>query len=259
MIDSSTWSMTFTGGVENELEITYNELRGMESEHFYSTLRCVGEDLNERKMDNAVWTGVPVADLLDEVGPQTETVISRADDNYYVSISRDELEEAYLVYGMNGRVLPREHGHPVRLMVPGNWGEVNTKWLDEIEFADEPEGYWEDQGWTGTGEVRQIAKIWSVDRHDNGITVGGHAYACCADIDRVEVSIDGGDSWTEAELTEPLGEIDGWQQWRYTFDPDAETTLIARAVDADGNVQPEMESGSFPDGPSGWVSETIQP
>jgi DMSO/TMAO reductase YedYZ molybdopterin-dependent catalytic subunit len=259
MINADTWSMRITGAVETDVEITYDELREMEAEHFYSTLRCVGEDLNARKMDNAVWTGVPLSRLLDEAGPQAEEAISRADDDYFVSTSREELEESYIVYGMNGRVLPREHGHPVRLMVPGNWGEVNTKWLTEIEFTDEPEGYWENRGWVGTGEVRQIAKIWSVDRSGEGVTVGGHAYACCADIDRVEVSTDGGNSWTNAELTEPLGPLDSWQQWRYTFDPAEPTDLIVRAVDASGNVQPEMESDQFPDGPSGWVSRTIEP
>ena len=261
MINAETWSVTFTGEVENELEVTYEELREMEAEQFYSALRCVGEDLNERKLDNAVWTGVPVADLLEAVGPQAEFVTSHADDGYFVSITREELEQSYLVYGMNGRLLPREHGHPVRLITPGNWGEVNTKWLDEIEFnSDNADyGYWEERGWEGNGEVRLVAKIWSVDRHEEGVTVGGHAYACCADIDRVEVLTDEGETWTDAELTEPLGEIDGWQQWRYTFDPDEPTDLIARAVDANGTVQPELESGSFPDGPSGWVSETIEP
>ena len=259
MVDSASWSLTITGAVENEVEISYDELREMEAEHFYSTLRCVGERLNERKMDNAVWTGVPLSRLLEEAGPQAEEAISRADDGYFVSTSRQELEESYVVYGMNGRLLPREHGHPVRLMVPGNWGEVNTKWLTELEFTDEPEGYWENRGWTGTGEVRQIAKIWSVDRSGEGVTVGGHAYACCAEIQRVEVSTDGGTNWTEAELTEPLGAVDSWHQWRYTFDPAEPTDLIARAVDADGNVQPEMQSDAFPDGPSGWVSRTIEP
>jgi len=259
MVDSASWSLTITGAVENEVEIPYDDLREMEAEHFYSTLRCVGESLNERKMDNAVWTGVPLSTLLEEAGPQAEEAISRADDGYFVSTSRQELEESYVVYGMNGRLLPREHGHPVRLMVPGNWGEVNTKWVTELEFTDEPEGYWENRGWTGTGKIRQIAKIWSVDRSGEGVTVGGHAYACCADIDRVELSTDGGSSWTEAELTEPLGPVDSWHQWRYTFDPEEPTDLTARAVDVDGNVQPEMQSDAFPDGASGWVSRTIEP
>jgi hypothetical protein len=64
---------------------------------------------------------------------------------------------------------------------------------------------------------------------------------------------------TAAELTEPVGEIDAWQEWRHSFDADAPTDLVARAVDTEGNVQPEMESDAFPDGRSGWVSRTIEP
>jgi hypothetical protein len=216
-------------------------------------------------MDTAVWTGVPVTDLLEDADPDesADYAVVHAVDDYWNTISREALERSYVVYGMNGRVLPREHGHPVRLLVPGNWGEVNVKWISEIELVDERRaGYWDERGWDGTGEVETVAKIWSVDREGGTITVGGHAYAGLEGVETVEVSIDGGDSWTEAELSAPLaGEPrDVWRQWRHTFEPSGDShEVVARTIDGTGTLQTEEPSGSKPDGATGWVSRTIEP
>ncbi|WP_247003082.1 molybdopterin-dependent oxidoreductase [Halosolutus gelatinilyticus] len=261
IVERDGWQLSITGDVDAELTIGYDDLREREAEQFYSTLRCVGEDLNDREMDTAVWTGVPVADLLEEAGSNAEYAVARADDGFWNTIRREELERSYLVYGMNGRVLPREHGHPVRLLVPGNWGEVNVKWLTEIELTDEDvDGYWEERDWDGTGEVETVAKLWSVDRGDDGrVTVGGHAYAGLAGVDRVEVSIDGGDSWTDAELSPELEADDAWRQWRHAFEPTADShEVVVRAIDGDGTVQTDEPSGPKPDGATGWVSRTIE-
>ncbi|GAB3041496.1 molybdopterin-dependent oxidoreductase [Natronobiforma cellulositropha] len=262
IVESATWELSITGAVATERTIDYDELRERPAERFFSTLRCVGEGLNDREMDTAVWTGVPLADVLEEVGPEGEYAVAHATDGFWNTITREELERSYLVYGMNGRVLPREHGHPVRLLVPGNWGEVNVKWLTEIELTDEDrDGYWEERGWDGTGEVRTVAKLWSVDHHDDGTaTVGGHAYAGRRGIDRVEVSSDGGETWTDAELGPEFDAPDVWRQWRHTVDlADEPREVVVRAVDGEGNLQPETESEPVPDGSSGWVSRVIEP
>ncbi|RKD94023.1 molybdopterin-dependent oxidoreductase [Halopiger aswanensis] len=267
ILERGDWALSITGAVDSELTIDYDALREREAERFYGTLRCVGEDLNDREMDTAVWTGVPVADLLEEVGPGDEAthVVAHAVDDYWNTITREALERSYLVYGMNGRFLPREHGHPVRLFVPGNWGEVNVKWLDELEFVrEERDGYWEERGWDGTGEVETVTKLWSVDHQDDAITVGGHAYAGLEGVDAVEVSIDGGETWTAAELSpEPDAGTelrDVWRQWRYSFEPAADRhEVVVRAIDGTGAVQTEDPSGPKPDGATGWVSKTIEP
>jgi DMSO/TMAO reductase YedYZ molybdopterin-dependent catalytic subunit len=265
IVEAADWSLSITGSVGSGLELDYGELRAREADRFYSTLRCVGEDLNDREMDTAVWTGVPVADLLADADPDDGAAyaVVHAVDGYWNTITREALERSYVVYGMNGRVLPREHGHPVRLLVPGNWGEVNVKWIDEIELReDRRPGYWDERGWDGTGEVETVAKIWSVDRGADAITVGGHAYAGLEGVEAVEVSIDGGDTWTEAELSPPLeGEPkDVWRQWRHSFEPTADShEVVARAIDGTGTVQTEEPSGPKPDGATGWVSRTIEP
>jgi DMSO/TMAO reductase YedYZ molybdopterin-dependent catalytic subunit len=143
--------------------------------------------------------------------------------------------------------------------VPGHWGETNVKWLAEIELLDEAvDGYWEQRGWHGTGPVNTVAKLWSESMLDNGhIEVAGHAYAGTRGVDAVEVSVDGGDTWRDAELSEPLPGEDVWRQWRFEFEPRASQEVVVRAIDGDGAVQAEERSEAFPSGATGWVSKTV--
>mgnify|MGYP000663298235 CR=1 FL=1 len=275
------WTLSVTGAVEEELELTYEDLQSMDHEHRFLTLRCVGEQLNGHKMDNALWTGVPVAPIIQEASPTSdcECVMLRAEgDGFFEEFPLDALEPGMLAYGMNGRPLPRDHGAPVRALVPGHWGEVNVKWLTEIEFLErEADGYWEQRGWHGTGPVKTVAKLHGKERREDGqVVVGGHAYAGTRGVSAVEVSTDGGDTWTEAELTErlpgasgPAADVggggdsfaaDAWRLWRYAYDPpDGPHEVVVRAIEDDGTVQTREETGPVPDGPAGWVSETIEP
>ena len=257
-IDSDSWELDVTGAVGTPLTLSYDELTEMETEHRFSTLRCVGEELNSREMDNAVWTGVPASALSEQAGASGDHVAMRADDGYWNVIPREAFEQSYIVYGMNGTVLPREHGHPVRVLVPGHWGETNVKWLQEIEFLEEDdEGYWEERGWEGTGEVSAVTKVWTVTETDSGVLLGGHAYDGHDGVERVELSLDGGDTWTETEVTEPLSTGDTWRQWRYEVTEPGEHDVVVRMIDGNGDVQEREESSAFPDGATGWVSETI--
>jgi DMSO/TMAO reductase YedYZ molybdopterin-dependent catalytic subunit len=260
-IPSEDWSLTITGEVGMDTTIDFQQLTEMPVENRFITLRCVGENLNGRKMDNAVWTGTPIRPLLDKVDPEGECgcVMLRAEDGYYVQFPVAALEDAFLAWGMNGQPLPKQHGHPVRVLVPGHWGETNVKWLDEIELLEEEtDGYWEERGWQGTGPVKTVAKLWDDTKLDDGrIEVAGHAYAGTRGIERVEVSIDGGDSWTDAELSDPLPDEDVWRQWRYVFEPDGSHEVVVRAVDGEGTLQTEERSDSAPSGATGWVSKTV--
>ena len=262
------WSLSVTGAVEEEVTVDYDALRAMPSEDRFVSLRCVGDDLNGYKVDNALWTGVEVDRLLEEAGPTSdcECVMLRAADGFYEEFPLEALRGGLIAFGMNGTVLPRGHGYPARALVPGHWGEVNVKWLTEIELLErEAEGYWEKKGWHGTGPVNTVAKIHSVADVDGGKRVGGPAYAGTRGIERVEVSTDGGDTWAEAQLSERLPDPnrefaeDAWRQWAYTYDPPGgEHEVVVRAVDGTGELQPEDRSGSYPSGASGWVSETVR-
>jgi Sulfite oxidase and related enzymes len=243
-VPSDDWSMTITGEVSEDVTVSYDELTSRNIEHRFVTLRCVGEELNGEKLDNAVWTGTPIKPLLDEADPQGECgcAMLRAEDDYFVEFPVEALEDAFLAWKMNGQPLPQSHGHPVRVLVPGHWGETNVKWLSEIELLDEEmDGYWEQRGWQGTGPVNTVAKLWSTTTLDNGgMELAGHAYAGTRGIERVEVSTDGGSTWQDAEhFSEPLPGDDVWRQWRYEFEPDSSHDVVVRAVDGEGNLRSE--------------------
>jgi DMSO/TMAO reductase YedYZ molybdopterin-dependent catalytic subunit len=255
------WSLRIHGAVGSETTYDFADVEAMDHDHRFVSLRCVGEQLNGRKLDTAVWTGVPLAELLDPADLDGEYVMLRAADGFYEEFPVEALEDGFLAVGMNGRPLPRGHGAPARALIPGHWGEINVKWLTEIEILDEPAtGYWEERGWHGTGPVNTVAKLWATNRLGDGrVEVAGPAYAGTRGIRTVEVSTDGGDSWTEADLSDPLPGEDVWRQWAHRYEADGSHEVVVRAVDGTGTVQPEDESDAFPSGPSGWVSQSIDP
>ncbi|ELZ27100.1 sulfite oxidase-like oxidoreductase [Halogeometricum pallidum JCM 14848] len=267
-VSADEWSLSVTGAVEHELSLTYADLRAMGAEQRFVTLRCVSDKVNAKLMDTDLWTGVAVSKILERANPQANYVMLRAADDYFVGFPLDALETGFLAYGKGGEALPRAHGHPVRALIPGHWGEVNTKWITEIEVLENAEkGFWEKRGWHGTGPVNTVAKLHATNRHDGEIQVAGHAYAGVRGIDRVEVSTDGGETWTDATLSEPLpagtdedGDAaeDAWRQWEHTYDdPGTKHTVVVRAVDGTGTLQPREEDGPYPSGATGWVSKTV--
>jgi DMSO/TMAO reductase YedYZ molybdopterin-dependent catalytic subunit len=277
-ISPEQWSVSVTGLVEEEQSYTLSDLKEFPAERRFVTLRCVSDTMNGTKMDTALWTGVPITDLLDDAGaPESCCVTLHGADDYYVSFPREALDPGLFAYKMNGRRLPRGHGYPLRTLVPGHWGETNAKWLTEIEIREEPEdGYWESRGWEGTGEVHTVAKLHGTETSGESIRVGGHAYAGTRGISAVELSTDGGDTWVEAMLSDrlpgatpvedgtteptPDGEAkDAWRMWEYEYEKSGEHEVVVRAVDGTGTVQPREEQDTFPEGATGWVRKTIQP
>jgi len=267
---ATDWSLSITGVVESEVTVDYEELQGMAAVNQFSTLRCVGDSLNGKKIDTALWTGVPLQRLVERAGVQSDCncVLLKAQDGYEVEFPLEAFNRGLAVYGMNGKVLPRGHGYPVRAVIPGHWGEVNTKWLTEIELLNsEMDGYWEQRGWEGTGPVKPTATLRADTMLDDGTRqLAGHAYGGLRGVSAVEVSTDGGSSWSEATLSDPLPAVDGegpaedaWRQWTYSYDPPGSShTAVVRMVTRDGTVQTMEETGPRPSGPSGWVQKEFQ-
>lgn len=263
-IDVENWSLSVTGLVENELELDYDDVRDYETINQYKAIRCLSDDIGGEQLDTAVWTGCRMEELLEDAGIQDEgeyAMVTGADD-YFYSIPLSDLEDCLLAYGMNGLELPEAHGYPVRLLVPDRWGKLHVKWLTDLEIIDASDGgYWEERGWQGMGPVNAVTKVDRINRPDDRIQICGHAYAGARGVDTVEVSIDGGESWEEATLSEPLPDPDTVRQWIYEIDPGEDDRdsyeFYARTIDGEGVRQTEEETGPFPDGATGWVHRSI--
>ncbi|HET7324552.1 MAG TPA: sulfite oxidase [Halococcus sp.] len=156
--DVDSWTISLTGDVEGELPLSdiIEECPTVAVAH---TMECAGNGRGQHDPETgsvqwdsgavgtAFWTGTPVRSVLRAVGFDT----SEADDRWLTAIGGDSLDEevfarsiplskalddCILAYGMNGQPLPEEHGHPVRLVVPGWYGVNSVKWLSELRVMD---------------------------------------------------------------------------------------------------------------------------
>jgi sulfane dehydrogenase subunit SoxC len=228
--------------------------------------------LNEA-VGTAEWTGIPLSAVLDRAGVEpgsTEVVFTGLDRGvqgeiehaYARSLSVDEAArpEVILAYEMNGRPLLPQHGFPLRLLVPGWYGMTSVKWLTAITLVTEPfQGYQQavayhltqDEDDTGTPVTRiqprsqmippGIPEFFSRTRlvERGSVPLEGRAWSGVAPPATVEVSVDGGGTWRDADLGEPTGTF-AWAPWRFAWDARAagEFELCSRATDRAGNVQP---------------------
>jgi DMSO/TMAO reductase YedYZ molybdopterin-dependent catalytic subunit len=226
-----------------------------------TTLECISNGVGGGLMSNAVWRGIPLPVLLERagVGGAARRALFHASDGYThaLSLERAMRPTTLVVYEMNGMALPRRHGFPVRLVVPGAYGEISVKWLDRIEVVDGPaEGYYERQGWRAE-RVRTTSRF---DRPRNGqtfpagmpVSLGGVAFAGDRGIQAVEVSVDGGSSWEPVSIDYP-GTPLTWVVWSSTWTPAAPGSyeVMVRAIDRSGEVQEATRRPVSPSGASG--------
>ncbi len=218
------------------------------------------------------WTGVPLHAVLAEAGLREEAVellfsgLDRGIDGgveqrYERSLVRAEAlgEEVLLAYGLNGGPLPVQHGFPLRLIVPGWYGMAHVKWLGAITALTEPfEGYqqsvayrlYDAEGNPGAAVKRMLPRSLTVPpgvpdfmTRERFLDPGpcrlqGRAWSGCAPVTRVEVSLDGGATWADAELEAPLADT-AWRGWSYDWDAEPGGYVISsRATDGAGNRQP---------------------
>lgn len=259
------WALRLDGAVARPLTRRYDELLGLPRADQYVTLRCVSNPVAGRLMSTAYFSGVPLAHLLATAGlrPDAGAIMLHAPDAYDeplpLSVALDP--RTLVAYGMNGETLPREHGGPVRAVVPGYYGFKHVKWLTRVTVLPRPEaGYWERNGWTAAS-VHSVARI-DVTRHlaAGGLLVAGVAYTGTRGVTAVQLRVDGGGAWQATALNVPPLSAMTWVQWRATLAlaPGAHT-ITARAVDGAGQPQDARSAWIFPDGARGLhtVSVTI--
>lgn len=266
-VSAERWELQVTGMVERPLTIAYPELLARDLVEHVATLSCVSNQVGGDLVGNARWLGLPIRELLAEAGPQpgADMVLSRSADGWTagtpLSVLTDPDRQSLLAVGMNGEPLPRNHGYPVRMVVPGLYGYVSaTKWVVELKvttFAAD-QGYWTPLGWSARGPVKLASRI-DVPRGQvtaGEVVVAGVAWAPHTGIDEVQVRVDGG-AWQPAELAAVTGP-DTWRQWSWRWHAEpGDHTLQCRARDADGQWQVEQVAPPAPDGATGLHSRAV--
>jgi len=228
----------------------------------------VGGDL----VGNAVWTGVPLTELLDEAGIDDPTnpdrqIFSTSVDGYTAGFRAPlayDGRTAMVALLMNGEELPLDHGFPARLIVNGLYGYTSsTKWLERIEVNDwrMNDGYWIVRGWAKEAPVKTQSRIDTPGPAgvltEGPNTIAGVAWAPGRGIDAVEVGIGRSPDkveWFEAEVATSES-TETWVQWRYEWDaPVGQSIIHVRATDGNGVTQSEDPVPAAPDGAEGFHS-----
>ncbi|HEX3721845.1 MAG TPA: molybdopterin-dependent oxidoreductase [Nitrolancea sp.] len=270
VVHPSLWRLEIDGLVEHPHTYGFDELTALTPITQDTTLECISNQVGDGLISNAQWTGVPLRDLLNSavLKPGIKRVLFRAVDGYTDTIPLDKaLDPTTLVaYRMNGQPLPHHHGYPVRIIVPGRFGEKNVKWITRIEpIGEETKGYYESQGWGPTfipatlsrfdfPRNSQTLKLAS----DLPINVRGIASAGDRGITRVEVSVDNKTSWQDATL-DSRGSKLTWRLWSFAWSPvqPGDYHLWVRATDGSGAVQTVEHYDIVPDGSSGFDRATV--
>jgi DMSO/TMAO reductase YedYZ molybdopterin-dependent catalytic subunit len=259
-IDPATWSLKITGEVEQEVELTWDELIALPLEESVTTLMCVSNEVGGDLIGTALWLGYPIREVLARATPKpgADMVLSRSIDGFTagtpLSVLQDEERNAIFAIGMNGEALPEEHGFPVRMVVPGLYGYVSaTKWVIELEVTrfDRASAYWTDRGWGERGPIKIESRIDVVSGDASAVTVAGVAWHQHTGISKVEVQFDD-EPWQDAQLAEAIS-IDTWVQWVYRGEVQPGShRLRVRATGADGRTQTADVAGVLPDGATGY-------
>jgi len=275
--DATKWRLEISGLVRKPRTFTLADLQARKRTTITATLECSGNSSGAGFMGaigNVRWTGTRLAPLLEECSPlkrgievvffgvdeKTEKI---RDKDYPQNFARslgvaDALrDEVLLAYEMNGEPLNVKHGAPLRLVVPGWFGIAWVKWLTRIEVLDRRymSKYMAREYVTIRGEERDGKTIWretsvgpmdvksiiarAVRRPDGTVRLSGAAWTDGTPLRAVEIKIDDGD-WLRASLDKTQSAKYAWTFFNFDWKnpADGEHTLVSRAIDAEGRVQP---------------------
>ena len=266
----SVWRLRVEGFVARPSTYNFDELAASAAVTTQeATISCISNDIGDGLASNAIWKGVPLRSLLEEAGiaGTFAKVVIHGSDNYVDTIYPDKaLDPTTLVaWEMNGEPLPPRHGYPVRLIVPGHFGEKSVKWVTRIEVVDrDVKGFYERQGWGPSFTIQTYSRFDApLDRQAlsaaTPIRLHGVAFSGDRGISRVEVSTDDGKTWREARFDHQASKI-AWTLWSLDWQPSGagEYHLAVRAVDGNGAYQTSDTRGIAPDGATGYHRVTVQ-
>ena len=284
-LDANAWRLSIEGdAVGNPLELTYADILSLPSRVLMCYLECGGNHramfdiVQERAasgtqwktggIGNGEWVGASLRDVLTLAGIRDnaasvlliglDTESPEQGFRRVIPVEKAMHPDTLLAYTLNGEPLPRDHGFPVRALVPGWVGSTSIKWLGRIVVSSEqqwtrnnttsyvligddypPEG--EAQGKVAeTQSIKSaLALPWPAELPSGLHRIHGYAHSPHGPIIRVEWSQDGGDIWRDAELPGPQTQY-SWARFEFAWDAETgERVIMTRATDAAGNTQPD--------------------
>ncbi|HEX3867554.1 MAG TPA: sulfite dehydrogenase [Gemmatimonadaceae bacterium] len=272
-IDPAKHTLLIHGLVDRPIEFTVADLKRFPAVTRTHFLECSGNGRSAYRTptpnmtpqqvcgmtSNTEWTGVPLATLFHEAGVKRDAKWFLAEGGDACLLARSvpvskALDDALVVYGQNGEALRPEQGFPIRLLLPGYEGNMNVKWVRRFKLATDPfMTRWETSKYTDPlpgGKIR----YFSFELDANSLItspafpeklggkgwwpITGLAWSGRGRISRVDVSVDGGKTWVEAELLSPLlpkAHVRFQHMWEWTGN---ESLLMSRSVDDQGYTQP---------------------
>lgn len=152
--DPATWRLHVYGLVEKELSLTYQDILAMPATALTKDFHCV---TRWSKLD-VTWKGVSFRDVVAAVKPKPawRFLIQEGMDGYTTNVPREDLEQdnVILAYELEGKPIPREHGWPLRMIIPHLYGWKGSKFLRGLKFVEKDEsGFWEVRGYHNHGDV----------------------------------------------------------------------------------------------------------
>lgn len=271
-IDPAQHRLMVFGLVEKPLIFTVDDLRRFPSVSRVHFLECSGNQSFSSAgretagdvmglVSCAEWTGVPLKTVLEECGikPEAKWVVAEGADAAAMTRSipiEKCLDDALLAYSQNGERLRPEQGYPLRVFLPGFEGNMSIKWVRSLQLREEPIYSREETSkYTDLlpgGIARQFSFVMeakSIITAPSGgqklsspgfYEITGLAWSGSGKIARVEVSVDGGETWADATLQDPVMHI-CLTRFRFPWTWDGKpVTILSRATDETGYVQPTI-------------------
>jgi sulfane dehydrogenase subunit SoxC len=273
-IDPKNYSLLVHGMVERPTIFTLADLKRFPAVSRVHFLECSGNfggrgtatDLTPQQIagltSTSEWTGVALATLFREVGvrPQAKWFLAEGGDAALLTRSipvSKAFDDALIAYGQNGEAIRPEQGYPARLFLPGWEGNSNVKWLRRIELSDRPFMTREETSKYTEPMADGTARMFSflmdarslitypsypVTLTRGWVEINGIAWTGSGKIARVDVSTDGGTTWTAAKLQEPVlpkAHTRFRHLWNWSG---GDAVIMSRAVDETGYMQPNRET-----------------
>jgi DMSO/TMAO reductase YedYZ molybdopterin-dependent catalytic subunit len=159
-IDLSTWRMRVWGLVENEIELDWPQFCALPWVELNADFHCV----TQWSSLDQTWEGVWVADLLELAGidPRAQHIMAHCFGDYTTNVPLDlALSEGLLAHKQSGAEIGKDHGWPLRLIIPSRYGWKSAKWVNGIELlAEDAPGFWEQRGYNNNADPWLEERFW---------------------------------------------------------------------------------------------------